>query len=71
MILFANDIYVSVIVMLLIVVGGIGFLVVFDLQKQIKEKITRKRKRIEVSYHSKIVLITTGILIVFGAIAFS
>ena len=70
MILFANDIYVSVIVMLLIVVGGIGFLVVFDLQKQIKEKITRKRKRIEVSYHSKIVLITTGILIVFGAIAF-
>lgn len=45
-------------------------MVVFDLQKQIKEKITRKRKRIEVSYHSKIVLITTGILIVFGAIAF-
>lgn len=70
MILFANDIYVSVIIMLLIVVGGIGFLVVFDLEKQIKEKITRKRNLIEVSYHSKIVLITTAILIVFGAIAF-
>ena len=49
MILFANDIYVSVIIMLLIVVGGIGFLVVFDLEKQIKEKITRKRNLVEVS----------------------
>lgn len=70
MILFSNNIYVSVVIMLLVIVGGIGFLVVFDLEKQIREKITRKRNRIEISYHSRIVLITTAVLIVFGAVAF-
>lgn len=70
MILFSNDIYVSVVIMLLIVIGGIGFLIIFDLEKQIKEKLSRKKNHIELSYHSKMVLITTAILILFGAVAF-
>lgn len=70
MILFSNDIYVSVVIMLLIVIGGIGFLIIFDLEKQVKEKLSRKKNHIELSYHSKMVLITTAILILFGAAAF-
>lgn len=67
---FAGDIYVCIVVMLLIVIGGIGFMVVFNLNKEIKEKITKKKNHIEISFHSKIVLITTGVLILLGAVAF-
>lgn len=70
MIPFAGDIYVCVIVMLLIVVGGIGFLVVFNLNKEIKDKLTKKKNHIEISFHARIVLITTAVLILFGAVIF-
>lgn len=68
--LFANDIYICVVVMLLIAVGSIGFLVIFDLNKAIREKLTQKKGHIGLSYHSKIVIVTTAVLIVFGAVAF-
>lgn len=70
MILFANDIYVCVVIMMLIVVGGIGFLVVFNINKAIREKLTKKKNHIEIAYHAKLVIITTAILIIFGAVAF-
>ena len=52
-------------IMLLIVVGGIGFVVVFD----IGNKFTRHRKKM--SFHSKLVLCITGVLIFAPAILFA
>ncbi|MBD0383414.1 TrkH family potassium uptake protein [Paenibacillus sedimenti] len=57
---YADDFVVNVVVMLLIVLGGIGFIVLSDLMDYKKTK--------KLSLHSKVVLSMTGILIVLGAI---
>ncbi len=49
---------------LLIVLGGIGFIVIQDIERRIRGK------RRKLSYHSKVALGMTGFLILFGAIAF-
>lgn len=60
---FEGDVLVNVVVMTLIVIGGIGFLVWDD--------IMRNRWHVRrYLLHTKIVLITTGILIFGGAILF-
>ncbi len=53
---------------LLIVVGGIGFPVIYDLQSWYFE---RKQKRVRLSIQTKTVLLTTLILIVAGALMFA
>ncbi|RTZ89675.1 MAG: hypothetical protein DSY91_07475 [Deltaproteobacteria bacterium] len=58
---YQNSIPVNVIFMLLIVFGGLGFLVLIDLPALFD-------KHRKVSLHTKIVLITTGGLIFFGAV---
>lgn len=60
---YADDVYVNVIIMLLIFLGGIGFIVWNDF---ITHKFNFKRYRV----HSKIVLTTSLILIVLGAVFF-
>lgn len=70
MIPFAGDKYVCIVVMVLIVVGGIGFLAVFNINKVIREKLTMKKNHVELSFHTKLVLITTAVLILFGAASF-
>lgn len=57
---FNNDVWVNVIIMLLIVIGGLGFLVWDDI---INHGIKFKRYRLQ----SKIVLLITGTLILSGA----
>ncbi|MBW7457487.1 TrkH family potassium uptake protein [Paenibacillus sepulcri] len=57
---YTNDIYINVITMILIVLGGIGFIVLSDL---IEYRRTRR-----LSLHSKVVLSASGILIVFGGL---
>ncbi len=57
-----DDIWVNAVVMTLIVVGGIGFFVFWD----VKERLLRKREHL--SLHTKIVLLTSGFLIIWGAI---
>ncbi len=52
----------------LIVLGGIGFPVLYDLQSWFA---MRKQKRIRLSVHTKTVLVTTLILIVFGTLMFA
>lgn len=52
----------------LIVIGGIGFPVLYDLQSYIGN---RKTKRVRLSVNTKVVLITTLILIVAGALLFA
>lgn len=61
--MYYDDILVNVVIMLLIVIGGIGFIVWDDISKhkwQIKKYML----------HTKIVLSTTGILILGGALCF-
>ena len=58
---YQNSIPVNIIFMLLIVLGGLGFLVLIDLPAL----FDKKRK---LSLHAKVVLITTGLLILGGAI---
>ena len=57
---YVDDIVVNVVISLLIILGGIGFTVIADVWT------TRRFDRL--SLHSKVVLITTLILIVFGAL---
>lgn len=57
---YAGDPFVNVVVMILIVLGGIGFIVISDLLHYPK---TRK-----LSLHTKVVLTMSGILIVVGAV---
>lgn len=59
---FANNSLVLTVIMLLIVIGGMGYLVIFDLLGLFKHK--------KLSFHSKIVLIMTSVLIFSGAFVF-
>ena len=60
---YQGDVIVNVTVMALIVIGGIGFIV----QYEVFAKLRKRQKRLSV--HTKIVLIVTGILILGGALA--
>jgi trk system potassium uptake protein TrkH len=60
----ANNIPILVVIMLLIIFGGLGFIV----HSELSRKFFRKTKRL--SYHSKVVLSMTGILLLFGTIWF-
>lgn len=59
---FSSNPYILIVIMLLIVSGGLGFVVWHDLMNY------RKTKHLVL--HTKIVLLITGILILFGALAF-
>ena len=60
---FQTDWYFNIIIMLLIIIGGIGFLVWMDI---VKFKFSFSKFQL----HSKIVLITTAILLAAGFIGF-
>ncbi len=61
---FRNDPVVNAVIMSLVVSGGIGFVVMQDVGR-----VFMRRKR-RLTYHTKIVLITTSVLIAAGGIAF-
>lgn len=60
---YAGDPFVNLTVMLLIIIGGIGFVVITDL-------LEYKKHRRRLSLHTKIVLSATGFLIGAGALVF-
>lgn len=60
---YQSDLFVNIIVMLLIVIGGIGFLVWNDI-------LENKWHFKKYSLHSKIVLITTAVLILLGSMGY-
>ena len=62
---YAGDGVVCLTIMLLIIIGGLGFSVWDD----IVENIKNKRKLKQLTIHTKIVLIVTGILLVIGTVA--
>lgn len=57
---YANDPIINIVTMLLIITGGIGFIVISDI---LEYRITKR-----LSLHSKVVLSTTGALIVVGTL---
>jgi trk system potassium uptake protein TrkH len=64
---YVNDMTVNITVMILIVFGGIGFYVIWEILNKIRDHfVSEERKKL--SLHSKLVLRITGILIIVGAI---
>ena len=66
---YGSDVVVNITIGLLIVAGGLGFIVLTNLSGFLLFFSKRNKKR-RVSLHTKIVLTTTGILIILGAILF-
>ena len=64
---FKGDFYINIIMISLIFLGGIGFIVILDLLKGVFS--IRKYKKSRLSLQSKIVLITSLVLIVVGAVS--
>lgn len=56
--------YIGVLPM--IVLGGVGFIVLEDIYRQFRDRLRRKRDRIRISTHSKVILATTGLLLTGG-----
>lgn len=69
---YSTDVLVNFTLMWLIVVGGLGFTVWSDifitLKKVIIQKLSIKRMWKELSLHTKIVLVTTAILLISGTV---
>lgn len=68
---FQNDPFFLVVTMLLIIFGGIGYVVLFDLYATGRSSVEKKSFRMyfkRLSEHSKLVLVTTAILIALGAV---
>jgi len=67
---YSNDWYINIILSLLIIIGGLGFIVWVDILKVIKngkgKKLTLRKKFMNLSLHSKLVLSISLILILFG-----
>jgi trk system potassium uptake protein len=61
---YSSDPYVLIVIMLLVISGGLGFLIFNDISL-----VSRKKKK-RYSLHTRIVLISTSALIVFGTIVF-
>lgn len=61
---YSDDIFINIVIMSLIILGGIGFFVWHD----VKSKITKKRYRLSVS--TKLALFTTAFLLILGTLYF-
>jgi len=66
---FVGDAPVSLMISFLIVVGGLGFPVSFELLSRVRAFLKRERRR-RLSLHSRVVLITSGMTVLIGAVAF-
>lgn len=64
---YIHDVYFNIITCVLIVLGGLGFLVIKELMAYIGAKL-HGRKAGKLSIHAKVVLMMTGILIFGGAV---
>jgi len=62
---YREDVWINLVIMSLIIIGGIGFVVVYELQKYFKSRDLKVNHKI--SLHTRLALITTGTLIITGA----
>ncbi|MBD3223154.1 MAG: Trk family potassium uptake protein [Caldithrix sp.] len=65
---FSNNVLINGAVMVLIVLGGLGFIVILDVYNNRKFLIGKKGKRLR--FHTRLVMISTLSLILFGALGF-
>ena len=65
---YQGDTVINVVLMLLIILGGIGFLVLLETREFFF--VIFRKKRIQVSLHTKLVLSVTLVIIVFGIALF-
>lgn len=63
---FRADPLVNVTIMALIILGGIGFLVIREILQLATSRRNGKARKLRMSLHTKIVLATSGFLIVYG-----
>jgi trk system potassium uptake protein len=69
---YSNSLPVNLITCFLIIFGGIGFIVVFELRNSLYRMLKRKKQRYRIhtfSLHTWMVLTTTLVLIIVGSIA--
>jgi len=62
---FRNNSYVMSGVSLMIITGGLGFMVLWNLFRKI-----RSPRKVRLRYHTKVMIICTGILLLFGLLCF-
>ncbi len=67
---YSSDIYLNIILIFLIILGGIGFTVGYDIIAFIKKKFKYKNPNAKLKPQSKLVLIMYLILTIFGTIVF-
>ena len=69
---YSSNPIISITIMLLIIIGGLGFTVWEDISKALKkrmeDKLSRRKLLRELTLHTKLVIITTLILLVSGTI---
>ncbi len=64
---YRGDVAVNMVICMLIVLGGLGFLVIRDLKDYFWARVFQHRgKRLRLSTHSKLVLAVTGLLLLLG-----
>ncbi|MBP7654766.1 hypothetical protein KA977_15205, partial [Candidatus Dependentiae bacterium] len=64
---YNSDVWINLTIISLIITGGIGFVVVFELQNYFSNR-HKQKKKIIISLHTRLTLIATGILIIIGTI---
>jgi trk system potassium uptake protein TrkH len=70
MISYATNLPINLIIPLLIIFGGIGYQVIYEMYLWLRDRLTRSRERIVFPLNFKIVTSTTIFLLVLGTIAF-
>lgn len=68
--LFCKDPLVSITVAMLVVVGGIGFIVIVDIYSCLVNKFRKSLTKTRLNVHTSIVLKTSAVLLVLGAAMF-
>lgn len=66
---FQTDHFVLIVIASLIILGGLGFLVVFELKEYARHRLTNAGGRFRIGVQTRLTLITTACLIVFGSAA--
>lgn len=66
---FQRDHFVLIVIAALIILGGFGFLVVFELKEYARHRLSRAGGRFRLGVQTRLTLITTGGLLVFGTLA--
>lgn len=68
---FRGDVLVNLVMAGLIIVGGIGFLVVWEVRKCVRRFVRREKRTRVLSLHTKLVLIVTACLLLLGTVLYA